>query len=241
MKKILALIFLSVFLLPAKVNAVTDHVVINELMPHPSPGPDWVELYNPTNSNVDIGGWVITDSSINTINIPSSTILNAKEFAYYTFSNKLNNGGDTVKVKESEGSTSSIDEKEYLADPGINISIGRSPDGEDNWVTFNMPTPGSSNNPVTPTPTSTPTSSPEATIAPTPTVTVTPTSTPTPTILPSPSSTIHPTPTPINFQEIFEKRMVCRFSYNRFKRFPNADHFINLLKIIFGPQSVCPY
>lgn len=261
MKKILALIFLLLLFFPSKVYAVSDHIVINEFMPHPSPDPDWVELYNPTNSDIDISGWVIADSSTNKITIPSSTVLNAKQFIYYTFSNKLNNDGDTVRLKESEGSTTSIDEKQYLADPGINISIGRLPDGQDNWVTFNTSTPGSTNNPSSPTPvptivptetpTITPTVTPTAapTLEPTPTATPLPTEIPspsptiviipTPTILPSPSVSNSPSPTPISFQEIFEKRMICRFSYKNFKKIPNHQYLINLLKAIFGPQSIC--
>lgn len=261
MKKILALIFISLAFLPVKVYAVTDHVVINEFLPNPSSGEDWVELYNPTGDGIDISGWVLRDTAASVMKtIPSSTIISSHGFHLEYVDSRLNMDSDTIYLRTSASSSENIDSKSYSTNPGTGVSIGRSPDGEDNWVTFNTPTPDSSNNPATSTPTPTPTSTSistptpsleptenptptptiEPTLSPSPTATITSTPTPSPTILPSPSSTFHPTPTPINFQEIFEKRMTCRFSYSRLRRLPNADYFINLLKSIFGPQSVCP-
>ena len=41
----------------------TGAVIINEIMYDPLPGdPEWVELYNPGNTGVDLRGWSITDS-----------------------------------------------------------------------------------------------------------------------------------------------------------------------------------
>ncbi len=46
----------------------TNHVVINEIDINP-PGDDaksvieWVELYNPTDSKIDIGGWQIASTT----------------------------------------------------------------------------------------------------------------------------------------------------------------------------------
>lgn len=210
MRKILLIIFLLsvVFIKPA---SAVDNIVINEFLPHPpSPENDWVELYNPTLSDVDISGWVITDNSTNKIDIPPGTILSSKQFIYFEFSNRLNNGGDTVRLKESFSASSSIDEKEYTSDPGIGVSIGRLHDGEDNWITFSAPTKGYSNNSYTPspeftptpTPIVTPTLTPEETSTSTPTPTVTPTLSPEisptlfPTLTPSPENTPNPTETP---------------------------------------------
>ncbi len=49
--------------------ASADHVVINEVDINP-PGDDsasiseWVELYNPTDSDIDIGGWGIASTTV---------------------------------------------------------------------------------------------------------------------------------------------------------------------------------
>src|SRR5262245_34050864 len=46
-------------------------VLINEFMPRPSSGPEWVELFNPNPFDVDLGGWKIDDD---TIGGPQTTI-----------------------------------------------------------------------------------------------------------------------------------------------------------------------
>ena len=37
-------------------------IVINEIMPAPASGNEWVELYNPGTTPIDISGWKIDDS-----------------------------------------------------------------------------------------------------------------------------------------------------------------------------------
>ena len=68
--------------------ADTAYVVINEVyynVDSPTRGVDedneWVELYNPTNSGVDISGWDLCDGNDICSEIPSSTIIPAKGFA----------------------------------------------------------------------------------------------------------------------------------------------------------------
>ena len=69
---VFSVLLLAGILAPAYA-ASTDHVVINEVDINP-PGDDsksiseWVEIYNPTDSDVDLGGW----------NIASTTILKKK-------------------------------------------------------------------------------------------------------------------------------------------------------------------
>ena len=52
--------------LPSAEAGVADHVVINEVFYDPpagwpEPEAEWVELYNPTSSPVDLSGWRLTD------------------------------------------------------------------------------------------------------------------------------------------------------------------------------------
>ena len=62
---LLSVLILVAFVVPADAqSSMADHVVINEVDINP-PGDDfsspkeWVELYNPTENDVDIGGWKI--------------------------------------------------------------------------------------------------------------------------------------------------------------------------------------
>jgi hypothetical protein len=116
-------------------------VVINEIMYNPptSMGPDydyeWIELYNPTDADVAIGGWSVEDASGGGYTLPDNAIIPAKSYlviarnavkvkSYYstdrnfdatavhgdaTFS--LNNDGDTIILKDNKGSI--IDQVQY--------------------------------------------------------------------------------------------------------------------------------
>src|SRR5262245_46929998 len=49
----------------------TPQILINEFMPRPSSGSEWVELFNPNPVDIDLGGWKIDD---NTISAPQTAI-----------------------------------------------------------------------------------------------------------------------------------------------------------------------
>jgi hypothetical protein len=78
----------------APVYADTDHVVINEVDINP-PGDDsasiseWIELYNPTDSDVDLGGWSIASTTVlkKTMAIPSDTVIKSGQFLTYSYQN----------------------------------------------------------------------------------------------------------------------------------------------------------
>jgi len=80
-------------LAPAYAESI-DHVVINEVDINP-PGDDsasiseWVELYNPTNSDIDIGGWEIASTTIlkKTMTIPFGTTIESGQFMTYSYQN----------------------------------------------------------------------------------------------------------------------------------------------------------
>ena len=38
-------------------------ILINEVMPAPASGPEWVELYNPSAAAIAVGGWRIDDDT----------------------------------------------------------------------------------------------------------------------------------------------------------------------------------
>jgi hypothetical protein len=66
-----------------------DSIVFNELLSHShAASPDWIELYNKTGQNINIGGWFLSDddSDANTIRkyeIPSGTIIYANDYMVF--------------------------------------------------------------------------------------------------------------------------------------------------------------
>jgi hypothetical protein len=82
-------------------GAIFD-ILVNEVMPNPAEGPEWLELYNPTPQSVDLNGSWIDDEvgggrppqQIEGVTIPANGIV-AIEITKYPTS-YFNNGGDDV-------------------------------------------------------------------------------------------------------------------------------------------------
>jgi hypothetical protein len=106
-------------------SATTNAIQITELV-YNTPGSDWewIELYNPTGSSIDISDYTISDASNNTLTFSSGTSIAAESYltatlggsgsaqftpdfdgsgnVSYTYSyGMLNNSGDTVSLKDS--------------------------------------------------------------------------------------------------------------------------------------------
>ena len=77
---------------PVYAQTISEHVVINEVDTNPF-GDDsqsiseWVELYNPTDSDVDIGNWQIASTTVlkKTLTIPDGTIISSGDFLTFTY------------------------------------------------------------------------------------------------------------------------------------------------------------
>ncbi len=174
----------SLFVFPPKVSA---QVVINEV--HPKE--EWVELYNIDDNEASLEGCILymhkDKYKPQSIEFSASDSVSKfkliKKGEYNWSTNWLNDGEDTVFLEcplntdsVSHGGGSSIDSPE-------DKSIGRSPDGTEDFSVLSSSTPGEPNSsPPTPKPTSTPTPTPGSTPSPTPTPTKTPTATPKPTV-----------------------------------------------------------
>lgn len=153
---VLSLLSLVVSLnLSHPVHASTS-VVINEFMAHPSAGNDWVELYNSSTDQVDLNGWKLVDST-STMKTLTETIYPNSTLVIYV-SNRLNNSGDTITLQDPTGTT--IDSYAYSSDPGIDVSITRTPDGGTWQASPQTPSPSTSDPTPTPTPTPSPSPSP---------------------------------------------------------------------------------
>ena len=96
-------------------------IVINELLAHTdSPQSDSIELFNPTNSSVDIGGWYLSDSK-NTLfkfRIPVGTTLATGE--YIVFNESDFNPTPSVPGPNDFALNSSEGEEVYLTKPDDN-------------------------------------------------------------------------------------------------------------------------
>jgi hypothetical protein len=145
---------------------IANRVVINEVELNPAiddtkfPA-QWVELYNPTSSDVNIGGWTIgaTTGLKQVYSIPSGTSISSHQFILYHYVPIwFPHAGAIIQLKNSSGTV--IDQTPSLSD---SLSDGntwqRVYDGYDtgsqnDWV-FKTGTPGSSNGqPTTSTTTS---------------------------------------------------------------------------------------
>ncbi len=132
-------------------NYVADHVVINEFLPDPDTlyTEEWIELYNPLDSDVNLSGYMLDDivgGGTAPYTIPQGTIISAHGFLVF-YGNVtgviLNNSGDNVTLLMPDGVTV-VDSHSYSSSSN-DVSIGRTPDGGSTWTTFTTPTPGASN------------------------------------------------------------------------------------------------
>lgn len=116
LKKILTLTFLLFFIsLPTQAN--TDNIIINEIAwmgTVTSSNDEWIELYNPTDNDINIDGWTLTwDGG----NINLSGQINAKEYfllertdddsvpevaADQIYTGRLSNAGENLILKNSQ-------------------------------------------------------------------------------------------------------------------------------------------
>ncbi len=140
----------------AQSSSIADHVVINEIDTNP-PGDDsksiseWVELYNPTENDVDIGNWEIASTTIlkKILKIPSNTIIAPDGFAEFQYQAVwFPDINEVVELRNSEGTV--IDKTPILADikndftSWQRIADGFDTDSDSDWK-FELSNAGSSN------------------------------------------------------------------------------------------------
>jgi hypothetical protein len=131
-------------------------VVMNEIFSRGvAPDLDWIELYNPNNLPVNIGGYKIYDAGGQTgvkpkKEIPAGTILPANGFYVVTVDTSdasgfgLSSAGETAWLENANGNL--IDMIAFPAMPVATTSYGRNPNGSTTWAILNTITKGSSNN-----------------------------------------------------------------------------------------------
>ncbi len=111
---------------------------------------DWFELYNAGAAEVDLSGWQVGDAD-NAYSLPQGTVIAAGGYLLLWCDEtgsglhtnfKLSKTDDRIILKTSVGLQ--VDEKNFTNQTD-DISLGRLPDGADNWTTFEQPTPGFAN------------------------------------------------------------------------------------------------
>ncbi len=147
---VISMLFFVGVLAPAY-GQTLDNVVINEVDINP-PGDDftsiseWVELYNPTDSDVDIGGWQIASTTVlkKTMTIPSGTIIESGQFLTYSYQNVwFTDANESVELRTENEII--IDKTPVFSDIQNDFtSWQRIYDGYDDWK-FATSTAGSSN------------------------------------------------------------------------------------------------
>ncbi len=94
---------------------LSDNVVINEIDTNP-PGNDslsiseWVELYNPTSSDVDLSGWQVASTTAlqKTLTIPSGTTISPGQFLTYSY--------QSIWFTDANESVELLDENDIVID-----------------------------------------------------------------------------------------------------------------------------
>jgi len=158
MNRNLSIVF-SIFLLvgilvPA--YAQTDNVIINEVDINPpendaSSVSEWVELYNPTDSDINIGDWKIASTTVlkKTMTVPAGTIIEPGQFLTYSYQTVwFTDSNESVELRDENGIV--IDKTPALADiqndftSWQRIYDGYDMNSSDDWK-FVTSTAGSSN------------------------------------------------------------------------------------------------
>jgi len=164
---LILVVFLVVSVFPAG-NSVAMALVINELMADNTGSArdqngdddDWIEIYNYSDSAVNIGGMYLTDNQSAAAgwrvpdNNPTVTTIAPKGFLLIWADGetdegtlhagfKLGSDGENIRFFAADGKTL-IDEVTF-GSQAENRSYGRMPDGSGNWQTLAAPTPGKPN------------------------------------------------------------------------------------------------
>nr|MDP0502768.1 lamin tail domain-containing protein [Verrucomicrobiota bacterium JB025] len=129
-------------------DTLLRNVVINEILAHTDdPQLDTIELYNHSNSSVDLSGCTLSDDpAANKFTIPEGTIVAARGFLVFDevqLGFSLDSSGESLYFRNPAG-TRMLDSVEFGGQEN-GISIGRYPDGGPEFHRMAGLTPGAAN------------------------------------------------------------------------------------------------
>ncbi|MBU2595705.1 lamin tail domain-containing protein [Patescibacteria group bacterium] len=126
----------------------SKNIIVNELFPHPSAGTDneFIELYNASNEDVDLSGWILDDGEAGSspFFIPVGKIIKANSYlVFYKKETKisLNDDGDSARLFWPDNILVSSSEQYTKADYDMSWSRNIN----NNWLFSATVTPGSAN------------------------------------------------------------------------------------------------
>ncbi|MCD6544642.1 MAG: lamin tail domain-containing protein [Flavobacteriaceae bacterium] len=122
---------------------------LNEIMSKDvDPKPDWIEVYNSGDDDMDISGFILNDKDVadGGFAIPDGTIINSHGFYVVDQDEsgiKVSSGGEDVSLSKPDGT---VIDYIFVPDMASNVGLtwGREIDGEGDWMISNA-TPGASN------------------------------------------------------------------------------------------------
>jgi hypothetical protein len=135
-------------------------VRVNEALTHSNPGSDWIELYNPAATNVDLSGWFLTDDFFNPMRyrIPAGTLIAPGGYLVFTGTSSFELGANGFVLSEygesvylfSGNATTNLTGYYHGFDFGAapnGVSFGRyiTSQGQEHFVSQSANTPGINN------------------------------------------------------------------------------------------------
>ena len=148
-------VLITAISIPAYGEVITEHVVINEVDTNPF-GDDsltvseWVELYNPTDSDVDLSGWEIASTTVlkKTFTIPDGTVISPEKHLIFTYAKVwFTDSSESVELRNPSGDI--IDKTPIISDLKNDFfSWQRSFDAHLDWE-FSLGNAGASNGKLT--------------------------------------------------------------------------------------------
>ncbi len=138
--------------------AINDHTIRDAN----DNSPDWIELYNASATDIDLGGMYLTDDPLvpTRRQLPSGLVVPAGGYLLLWASDeittdhlgfKLNGGGEAVALFDRLDHGLGLIDAVFYAPQAIDVAWGRYPDGSAQWQTLDSPTPGTSNHLLPPT------------------------------------------------------------------------------------------
>jgi hypothetical protein len=99
---------------PKPVAFAKGALLINELLPDPMSGEEWLEIVNPGTQSINITGWIIKDASLKATPLPEQSLAPHAFLVIEKPGGSLNNTGDTVTL--FDGADTVIDSVTYGKD-----------------------------------------------------------------------------------------------------------------------------
>lgn len=135
---------------------MADNEITIEDPDEPGEFPDWIELYNMTGATANIGGMYLTDdlNDPTQFEIPPGVVIEAGGHIVFWADDdteqgplhtnfKLGKSGEEIGLFDIDGTTPL--DTYIFGSQATDVSEGRIPDGEDNWVFFTSASPGETN------------------------------------------------------------------------------------------------